>query len=285
MSHQFGSHWTDAKLAAPREYLGIYTTALKRQNFRIVYIDAFAGSGTYTHKSGGQTRDGSATIALKTGGFARYTFIDRKREHVQQLDALKAQFPAADIHVIHGDANEALQSICHAWPTRQRGVAFLDPYGMQATWQTLESIRATGFLDVWYLTPLNGLLRQLTRNPSRRDSDKDTALDKMLGTPDWRTELYQETPIPDLFTGLSSQERVDTDAVRSWLNRRYKTLFPYVEEVALLHKGSRRNPHGGPPLFALHFMMANTAPTAVALARKFVTAVRNKLQGENILAH
>ena len=44
---EFGSVWTEAKLDAIENYLNFYTNALKNKNLNFVYIDAFAGSGTY----------------------------------------------------------------------------------------------------------------------------------------------------------------------------------------------------------------------------------------------
>ena len=41
----FGGPWTEAKLTILERYLDFYTTALKNQSFRLLYIDAFAGSG------------------------------------------------------------------------------------------------------------------------------------------------------------------------------------------------------------------------------------------------
>lgn len=47
--------WARQKLSVLREYLQFYTTALKRQNFDLVYIDAFAGSRKF------RVRDAKAT--------------------------------------------------------------------------------------------------------------------------------------------------------------------------------------------------------------------------------
>ena len=41
----FGGDWTDTKLAIVRNYLSAYNTALKKQPFTRVYVDAFAGTG------------------------------------------------------------------------------------------------------------------------------------------------------------------------------------------------------------------------------------------------
>ena len=41
----FGGPWTEEKLAILKKYLDTYTTVLKNQPFRLIYIDAFAGTG------------------------------------------------------------------------------------------------------------------------------------------------------------------------------------------------------------------------------------------------
>ena len=44
-AHRFGGRWTADKLQVLREYVHFYTTALSGQTFKLVYIDAFAGTG------------------------------------------------------------------------------------------------------------------------------------------------------------------------------------------------------------------------------------------------
>jgi three-Cys-motif partner protein len=41
----FGGDWTEEKLKRIEKYLRAYTTALRKQQFRTAYIDAFAGTG------------------------------------------------------------------------------------------------------------------------------------------------------------------------------------------------------------------------------------------------
>ena len=41
----FGGNWTEEKLDILAKYLDAYTTALKNKQFRLVYLDAFAGAG------------------------------------------------------------------------------------------------------------------------------------------------------------------------------------------------------------------------------------------------
>ncbi|MBT4287474.1 MAG: hypothetical protein HOD92_09045 [Deltaproteobacteria bacterium] len=48
---KFGGSWSNEKLEIIKGYLGIYTNALKRQPFGLIYIDAFAGCGHRENKS------------------------------------------------------------------------------------------------------------------------------------------------------------------------------------------------------------------------------------------
>jgi three-Cys-motif partner protein len=62
--------------------------------------------------------------------------------------------------------NDAIANLCKATDWRSnRGVVFLDPYGLQVTWGTLAAIARTGALDIWVLFPSGmGLNRLLTKS-------------------------------------------------------------------------------------------------------------------------
>lgn len=53
--HEFGGRWTEEKLDGVARYLQAYTTALRNQPFRRMYIDAFAGTGYRASKRPGET--------------------------------------------------------------------------------------------------------------------------------------------------------------------------------------------------------------------------------------
>ncbi len=65
-----GGAWTIEKLEVIKNYLDAYTTALKRQRFSLIYIDAFAGDGTVTLETPDRefrrVVDGSARLALES---------------------------------------------------------------------------------------------------------------------------------------------------------------------------------------------------------------------------
>ena len=162
--HEFGGTLTDLKLSIVEAYLRGFTTALSGKNFKLWYIDAFAGTGERTVRLEGrpatlldtkmderiERRRGSAQIAIDTApAFDRLVFMDKKKRHVTALNALKAAHPERDITVVRGDANRAIQSeIDWSGWSRTRAVMFLDPYGMAVEWATLEAIQKTRAIDL-----------------------------------------------------------------------------------------------------------------------------------------
>ena len=160
--HAFGGAWTERKLSVVRRYLEMYAQALKNQAFRRVYIDAFAGTGDRTDKRREAVplldlpefeavAKGSTRLALEVEPpFHRYVFIERVTRRASELTVLKSEFPARQIEIINDDANNAIVALCKATDWRgTRGVVFLDPYGLQVTWDTLVAIARTKALDVW----------------------------------------------------------------------------------------------------------------------------------------
>jgi three-Cys-motif partner protein len=58
-----------------------------------------------------------------------------------------------------------VQKLCDKDWTSRRAVLFLDPYGMQVEWRTIEAIAATKAIDLWLLFPLGiGVNRLLTKS-------------------------------------------------------------------------------------------------------------------------
>ena len=53
----FGGEHTRRKLDVIAKYLAAYVTVMKKQNFRLFYVDGFAGSGASTSKAESQKAD------------------------------------------------------------------------------------------------------------------------------------------------------------------------------------------------------------------------------------
>jgi len=301
VEHRFGGPWTEVKLDAIADYLTFFTGALRykprpEKPFELWYFDAFAGSGdrTETRQIGGVlegapiedadvTLDGSARRALSVDPpFRHFIFIEQDAKRAAVLRQLAAENPSRDIRVETRDGNEALCEIFASPPwSRQpkgrgphRGVVFLDPYGMSVRWNTLQTLAATGAIDVWYLFNLAAVVRQLANDLAAVDAHKQAKLDEIFGTPDWRTELYQQEVAPDLFDALgttTATKRVASPRqIEAYAKRRLESLFPYVSDPLPLLTGGRTQ------LFSLFCLSANASPVAIDLVKRGVRFVLKK---------
>jgi RNA polymerase sigma factor (sigma-70 family) len=93
-------------------------------------------------------------------------FIERSSERCAQLELLKEEFPelAKDIQIRRSDANSEIQDLCAKDWSFHRAVLFLDPYGMQVDWTTVEAIARTK-IDV---LALDEALRRLSELDARQ---------------------------------------------------------------------------------------------------------------------
>jgi three-Cys-motif partner protein len=259
-------------------YLEAFTTALSGKGFDLWYIDAFAGTGERTVKLAPreaglwdpstkekiETKKGSARLAIETNPpFDQLFFFEQKTAHARALEKLKANYPDRHIHVRKGDANALIQKAAN-WPgwKRTRAAMFLDPYGMEVEWKTLEAIRRTEAIDVWYLVSLAGLYRQATHSSAALDKSKRQALSRMLGTDDWLTEWYKEDVQASLldFGEPNSARAVDLNKMELFVTKRLSSLFPTVLGPRRLYND--RNA----PMFSLYFLMSNPRDSARAVA-------------------
>ena len=275
-ANRFGGQWTQSKLQVLREYLHFYTTALKAQNFRLIYIDCFAGTGRVQLPGAAAPIDGSARLALDCQpGFDRYHFIERDRVHLAELRALIDSHPrSASCQLAAGDAADLLWPLLAGYERqwgRTRGVLFLDPFGLQCTWAMLQNIAATKALDVFFLVSLSGLYRQAARKASGIDSGKSARLTGFLGTDEWRSALYSPPSQSDMFDPPVDEREAGWRPLLAFVTTRLKSLFPYASEPHVLGTSN------GAPLFALFFCCANPSGPAVALASRVSRDILGKL--------
>ncbi len=293
-THAFGGSWTDEKLETLQGYLSAYTKALKNQRFTKGYIDAFAGTGTreYTvdakrkeelrrRHDGGQMSflnceledesdpdrvrllDGSARVALRSQPpFDRYVFIEKSPNRCRQLMDLGHDFPdlAAHIQVRQGDANEVLQEMCSANWREHRAVLFLDPYGMQVSWKTIEAVAATKAIDMWMLFPLGAVVRMLTQSGSMPPS-WEARIDSVLGATDWRKRFYQAERSESLF-GDSTERfvKASIDGIAEYVVERLNTRFAGVARNPKILRNSRNF-----PMYLFCFAAANPQGAGIAV--------------------
>ena len=289
VQNRFGGKWTIEKLDRLRKYLEAYTRIFKKNKaarfFTTTYFDAFAGAGSFYKKTNNKDeaglfngfgegealefRKGSAQIALEVKpGFDRYFFVEKSKNRVEELNNLKKQYPdkSENILIVRGEANDVLRKWCEEtdW-NKNRGVVFLDPYGMQVEWQTVEAVATTKAIDLWLLFPLGmGVGRLLTRGgfPPAEFSNRLTLF---LGTDEWKQHFYHKELQTDLFGEINTEiiKDADFEKIGKYFTSRLKTIFSEVSGKPLPLRNSR-----GHPMYLLFFAAGNPrgSKTAIRIA-------------------
>jgi len=125
---------------------------------------------------------------------------------------------------------------------KKRAVVFLDPYGMQVEWETIDMLAKTGRVDLLYLFPLGiGVARTLTRDGVIDDAWQ-TRLNALFGTKDWRDRFYRKEKQTTLFGEKDQLVRdASEQAIVKFIEERLKSVFPKVAKSLVL-RNSKNNP-------------------------------------------
>jgi len=289
----FGGDWTEEKLWHVRAYLQAYVTALKNQPyFQTAYIDGFAGTGTVrlpapdppenlllpdldSPETVSETRDymvGSAKMALEVKpSFDRYVLIEKDGGHARELSEMTERFPSLvdRIEVITDDANVAVRRLCDSWDWKKhRAVLFLDPFGMQVDWSTIEVVARTRAIDMWYLFPVGAVIRLLRRD-GRIDQTWGARLTATFGCDDWGGVFYQTTEEAGLFGDLLCTTRTASlERVGAYFLDRLSTVFGGVAPMARVLCNSKNV-----PLYLLCFAVATQNVKGQTLALRIANHI------------
>jgi three-Cys-motif partner protein len=253
--------WAREKLDALSQYLNFYTTVLKKQGHWLrgtFFVDAFAGPGLSKIRKKAKATTGffpeqepeqeeylkgSPRVALEiTNPFSSYLFIDADKERIAELEALKKQYAGQRaIDVKKGDANVEIQKWLASgidWK-HHRGVVFLDPFGTQLSWATIEAIARTGALEVIINFPLGMAINRMLPKDGDVPEGWQISLDTLFGSPDWRKIVYQDGH--DLFGPKQRKVKDTSERLLEWYRGRLKDLFGNVSTAQLI-KNTRGNP-------------------------------------------
>lgn len=246
--------WARVKLARLGAYLEAYMTVMAKQPWAsTVYIDAFAGAGIARVRSAkvevaeealfdlGEDRAqdegergllaGSPRVALALPRpFAHYRFVEREPERLARLRALRDEHPGRDIRVIDEDCNAwLLANVVGAprstWRTL-RGVVFLDPFGMQVPWATIEGIARQTKLEVILNFPMYMATQRLVKRSAAFSAKERAKLDAWFGDPGWYEVAFRETP--GLLGPVTTKVENASGKLVDWYAERLRALFKFV---------------------------------------------------------
>ena len=108
---------------------------------------------------------GSPRIALDIAiPFNSYIFVERDPQRIAELNELKAEYALTRaVTIQEGDANAALQAWLASgidWQ-HHRAIVFLDPFGMQVPWSTIEALAKTKAIEIIINFPLGMAIQRL----------------------------------------------------------------------------------------------------------------------------
>lgn len=279
-AQRFGGPWSLIKVGLVEKYLRAFNTALRLKPgpdrpFKRVYIDAFAGTGSFTFlddlpliEEVEATRifEGSVKRALAAiPPFDELYFVELDPKKVMSLRAAAGNDHR--VTTIEGDANTEIPNLLSRldWKMR-RGVIFVDPCGPEGNWDMLRAIAATKSLDMWWLFPVSAVYRNAPRNPTDLTPDKRAMVARCLDDIHWEKDLYKPKPQSrqtSLFTEddrASEQDRIPVGEIENLVTKKLRQIFSHVENPAPLCGPSNAQ------LFSLFFAVSNPSRLAIKAA-------------------
>jgi hypothetical protein len=182
----WGGQWTNQKLDAFEKYVNAYLTIMNvyryKYNWKLIYFDGFAGSGSRQEvvedDSMGQTLFGKdinqedtqvyrgaaeRVLSISQTGFDYYYFIDIDAKANEELEKrLNGSKNYNKCVFRNGDANDQVRRLCQAMKDNSnlRALVLLDPFGMDVNWQSLELFKGLS-VDLWILIPTGVIVNRL----------------------------------------------------------------------------------------------------------------------------
>lgn len=288
MMKNFGGYWTDKKLNAFINYVKAYTTILnkvkERYGWETIYFDGFAGCGKIDteEKCGDRPKgffenentsyQGSVHRVLDLppeNQFDYYYFIDSNKEYIDELmNYVKALSPDFKPRVIvrNDDCNNQIRKLSRVIKNnnKYRSLIFLDPFGMQIDWASIEGLK-NSHSDIWILVPSGvAINRLLDKKKELKQIDK---LEKFFGLS--RSEIeeifYKTVKRDSLFGEVEATLKIH-DPISKIIDiytQQLKTVWKFVTPKPLQLTNSKN-------CVIFHFIFASNNATALKIASDLI---------------
>lgn len=205
--------WTFDKSWWWNRYIEMTTMAMVGQPYwsELVYVDLFAGPGICQSRSGGTRIPGSPLIAAQAPKpFDRMLLCEAEKSLADACQSRLMKIGALDrTTVFHGDCNQLIEEVCAAIPGNALTLAFIDPTGLHAHFDTMRKLTTDRRVDLFILFADN---MDIVRNIGVYANQTESNLDVVLGPDsDWRTQwkaLKNQSPsnISRLFADIYKQQ-------------------------------------------------------------------------------
>ncbi|NQU20673.1 MAG: three-Cys-motif partner protein TcmP [Candidatus Nealsonbacteria bacterium] len=177
-------HWTQDKLYFWNGYVHITTMAMVGKPTwpgGIIYVDLFGGPGICTLKSGRRMPGSPLIAAYARKPFTKIIVCEKDEELAESCRTRLTATPARDqSSVLHGDCNELVHEVVEMIPDGALTLAFIDPTGLHAKWETIRALSAGRQVD---LLVLFADRQDIVRNIELYyKQGEDSNLDQVLGS-------------------------------------------------------------------------------------------------------
>jgi three-Cys-motif partner protein len=165
------------------------------------------------------------------------------------LKELQDEFPNFNIQIKQGDCNTIIVSEIATeirFENFNRGIIFLDPFGMDIEWETIEHIADTRALEIFLNFPVMAINRSvLIRQAYKLKPEQIERMNLFWGSPDWRADLYEEAPT--LFEPEVKKIPQTGQSLGKLFTSRLNEVFPEVSEPLVMTNSKNA------PLYCLIF--------------------------------
>lgn len=256
-------YWTEDKLYFWNGYIHITTMAMVGKpawSGGVLYVDLFGGPGICTLKSGKRLPGSPLIAAYARKPFTKIIVCEKRRALAEACrQRLAASGTPSDYHVLIGDCNALVDQVVHLIPERALTLAFIDPTGLHAKFDTIRRLSSGRRLD---LLVLFADRQDIVRNVALYERQgADSNLDQVLG-PDsnWRAhwgELESRTPgnICELFARVYKTQlrhQLDYKVLAEEVMPVYRLIFASKHKQGLdfWEKATKRYASGQQRLFS-----------------------------------
>lgn len=290
---KWGGQWTEEKLDTFAKYVNAYLTIMNnyrnRFNWKLIYFDGFAGSGSRYEEINSISEllldlfdddaincdeinlyQGAAEriLSIEQEGFDYYYFIDKDQSSINKLkDKLTANYVKnGKLEFRCSDANEEVIRMSKALKAnlKFRAMVLLDPFGMQVSWDTIASLANT-HTDLWILIPTGVIVNRLLDRKGELKHIETLSSFFGLGEDEIKSFFYKRRVVNTLFGEEEIVTKVSQPIKRiaELYIKRLKTIFAYVTEEPLVMYNTRQTP-------IFHFAFASNNETAKNIASQII---------------
>ena len=278
--NNFGGKWTEEKIEVFIKYLKAYMQILKKYpQWPLLYFDGFAGSGEIQTKEDElDLMEGVASRVLslkEPRGFDLFYFVEKSDAKALQLKRfIDERF--ADIkekYVSCCDCNEKLFNLSDFLKRKEnknyRGVVFIDPFGMQVKWESLETLKGLN-IDLWILVPTGTAVNRMLGKKKVSPDSLFHSLGKFFGLPadQIKNRFYKPNSQLNLF-GETELKKIDlaVEEAAQLYKERLNTIFKYVSNPLEMRNSKNA--------IIFHFFMASNVEVAMKIANDIVKISNN----------